>query len=59
MLNRVKRLTLTLIAKKYLAWAVSTWLLTAGYINGQEWVLLTAAIFALDLATKVKVPQGE
>lgn len=56
MIHRMKRLIETFIAKKYVAWITATWLLVNGYISGQEWVLLTAAIFALDLATKVKVP---
>lgn len=59
MKNRVSRLIKTLISKKILAWAVATWLLTQGYIGGQEWVLLTCAVFALDLATKIKAPFKE
>lgn len=55
MINRLYRLMITLIAKKYVAWLTATWLLVQGYISGQEWVLLTAAIFALDLATKIKI----
>ena len=59
MIKRIKRLAETFISKKYVAWCVSIWLLTQGYITGQEWVLLTAAIFALDLATKIKAPEKE
>ena len=56
MLLRCERLLLTLIAKKYLAWAVACWFLWSAKISGTDWVLLTAAIFAIDLATKVKAP---
>lgn len=59
MLKRIVRLINTFIAKKYVAWITATWLLIEGYISGQEWVLLTAAIFALDLATKIKAPVSE
>lgn len=59
MMRRLHRLALTFIAKKYVAWGVATWLLVQGYLSGQEWVLLTASVFLLDLATKIKVPQQE
>lgn len=60
MKSRLRRLGETFIAKKYVAWATSCAFLWYGKIAGSEWVLLTAAIFALDLATKVKVgaPKG-
>ena len=56
MIKRMDRLIKTMIAKKIVAWIVATVLLVHHYINGQEWVLLTAAIFTLDLATKMKAP---
>lgn len=59
MLKRIDRLIKTMIAKKIVAWITATALLVYGYINGQEWVLLTAAIFTLDLATKIKTPVTE
>lgn len=59
MYKRFKRLLNTFVAKKYVAWLTATWLLVQGYVSGQEWVLLTAAIFALDLATKIKSPYQE
>lgn len=59
MIKRLHRLVITFIAKKYIAWGVATWLLINRYISGQEWVLLTAAIFALDLATKMKITPPE
>lgn len=61
MMKRLKRLIETFIAKKYVAWAVSILLLIKGFIDGQTWAALTAAIFALDLYTKktVGVPPEE
>lgn len=59
MWSRMNRLVLTLIAKKYLAWAVACGFLWAGKVTGTDWVLLTGAVFALDLATKVKAPYRE
>lgn len=55
MKQRLHRLMLTFIAKKYCAWAVASMFLWYGKISGTDWVLLTAAIFALDLATKTMV----
>jgi hypothetical protein len=55
MLGRLERLALTFMAKKYVAWITACHFLVFGYISGQEWVLITAAIFTLDLATKMKV----
>ena len=60
MYKRLHRLALTLISKKILAWIVSCFFVWYAKINGDEWVLLTAAIFTLDLATKMKAPfQGD
>lgn len=59
MLKRVERLILTFIAKKYVAWCVASAFLWFAKISGSEWVLLTGAIFTLDLVTKVKCPVKE
>ncbi|HAR44676.1 MAG TPA: hypothetical protein DCS05_00480 [Nitrospiraceae bacterium] len=61
MKGRFRRLCETFIAKKYVAWAVACAFLWYGKITGTDWVLLTAAIFTLDLFTKsqVGVPKGE
>ena len=52
MRDRLYRLFLTFIAKKYVAWAVSVALLWFGKIAGSEWCLLTAAIFTIDYYSK-------
>ena len=52
MMKRLKRLIETFIAKKFVAWAVSTLLLTKGFLDGQTWALFTAAIFGIDYYTK-------
>lgn len=52
MLDRLKRLGLTFIAKKYVAWVVSIALLWYSKIDGSEWCLLTAAIFTIDYYSK-------
>ena len=59
MKKRFERLLITLIAKKYLAWAVACAFLWYSKISGTDWILLTAAIFTLDLATKMNVPKPE
>ena len=56
MSSRFYRLFITFIAKKYCAWGVACAFLWHEKISGTDWVLLTAAIFALDLATKMKAP---
>jgi hypothetical protein len=58
MLNRLKRLGETFIAKKYVAWMTACVFLWFGKITGTDWVLLTGIIFGLDLATKMNVPAG-
>jgi len=55
---RIERLVLTFLGKKYVAWGVACWFLMEGKISGTDWILLTAAIFALDLVTKVKAPMN-
>lgn len=58
--KRLHRLLITFIAKKYFAWLTACVFLWFAKISGSEWVLLTAAIFTLDLATKMKAPfQGD
>ena len=59
MLKRLHRLALTFVAKKYVAWVTASVFLWFTKISGSEWVLLTGAIFVIDLATKVKVPMKE
>lgn len=56
---RFKRLILTFIAKKYVAWLVATYLLTKGYILGEAWVALTFGIFAIDAYSKDKLINKE
>ncbi len=59
MKNRFKRLMETLIAKKYLAWAVATALLWYAKISGTDWCLLTTAIFCIDAySKKALLPKG-
>lgn len=56
---RFRRLIETLIAKKYLAWAVATVLLCYGKISGTDWVMLTGAIFCIDAYSKqALLPKG-
>lgn len=52
MFDRLNRLALTFIAKKYVAWVVSIALLWYGKIDGSEWCFLTAAIFTIDYYSK-------
>jgi len=58
--TRWRRLAETFVAKKYVAWVVASVFLWFAKISGTDWVLLTFAIFTLDLATKMKVapPKG-
>lgn len=56
MLKRFKRLLETFIAKKYVAWVTLCVFCWFGKITGNDLFLATAAIFTLDLVTKVKVP---
>lgn len=46
---RTERVALGMISKKFVAWYASTYLLVNKYISGAEWVMLTAAIFALQI----------
>lgn len=52
MWDRLKRLILTFISKKFVAWVVSIQLLIHGYMDGQTWALFTAAIFGIDFYSK-------
>ena len=52
MIDRFKRLALTFISKKYVAWVVAIALLWYGKIDGSEWCFLTAAIFTIDYYSK-------
>jgi hypothetical protein len=45
--DRTERVLVTMIAKKFLAWYVSTYLLLKHYITGNDWVILTIGIFGL------------
>lgn len=56
MKKRLERLILTLLSKKILAWIVGCVFCWYAKISGTDWCLLTAAIFTLDLATKIKAP---
>lgn len=56
MYERLRRLIVTFVAKKYVAWAVASAFLWFGKISGTDWILLTAAIFVIDLATKIRAP---
>lgn len=49
---RFKRLVLSFIAKKYVAWITATALLYVGKISGTDWVLVTSGIFVIDVAQK-------
>lgn len=52
--DRLERLILTLIGKKYIAWMVANVFLTQGYINGETWAMLTVGIFCVDAYSKTK-----
>lgn len=54
--DRFKRLALTFIAKKYVAWVTLCFFCGFGKITGSDLVLITGVIFGLDLWTKVKIP---
>jgi hypothetical protein len=51
---RSERVLYTLIAKKFIAWYVATWMLVKHFISGSEWVMMTAAIFGLATYEKYK-----
>jgi hypothetical protein len=51
---RSERVLYTLIAKKFIAWYVATWMLLNHFISGSEWVMMTAAIFGLATYEKYK-----
>jgi hypothetical protein len=48
--SRTQRAILGLVGKKFVAWYAATYLLVQNYINGSEWVMLTVAVFALQIA---------
>lgn len=50
--ERLNRLVLTFVAKKYVAWIVASWFLWEGKVTGTDWIMLTAGIFAIDAWSK-------
>lgn len=54
--ERVYRLALTFIAKKYVAWSVACWFLWEDKVSGTDWIMLTAGIFAIDAWSKRYIP---
>jgi hypothetical protein len=57
--ERVYRLVLTFIAKKYVAWAVASWFLWEDKVTGTDWIMLTGAIFAIDAWSKRYIPPAQ
>ena len=57
--ERVNRLILTFVAKKYVAWLVATWLLLQDKVTGTDWIMLTGGIFAIDAWSKKNVTYQE
>lgn len=50
--ERLHRLVLTFVAKKYVAWVVASWFLWEDKVTGTDWIMLTAGIFAIDAWSK-------
>lgn len=59
MKKRFSRLLETFIAKKYVAWLVSVWLLWNDKITGTDWAMLTAGIFTIDAWSKRELLRGD
>lgn len=57
--ERVHRLIITFVAKKYVAWAVACWFLWKDKVTGTDWIMLTAGIFAIDAWSKKYVGSSE